>query len=114
MVGVKKLKEEIDELKDCLRDKNIRLRKIEERYNSIKWVILVIFILAGCVLIALGFHVLGQNLPVSFIEDAEGKITGVNNFNLGALLWVFLFLSEIGFLTIVYIIYKFFDLELYL
>ena len=115
-----KINKEIDKLKECVKEKDRRLKNqsrrieiIESRFTTIKWIIAISIIVVGFILLGYTMVHIHDNLPDA-ITVTDGGVNGSlsgSQYNFVDSLQlvgypVICILAFIGFLTMLWIVYK--------
>lgn len=116
------VKREIKKLKECVKEKDIRLRdqsdrieKIENRYSIIIWAFLLSFISIGFVLLGVTMIHVYNNLPNAVIYEGGIFLDGINNTSIGSFeivdalqlvgYYLICFLAFVGFIALIILCY---------
>jgi len=106
--NIEELKEKIEEQNRCLRDKDRRIKKIENRFKTIVWIFALIGIVILVIALSWSLIHIHNNLPDSVIGDDIGHFFFVDAFQFfGFITIIFLSYSGLGvWLIVIYLFYK--------
>ena len=114
-----KINKEIIKLKECVKEKDERLKKqsrriekIESRYSTIVWSFIIAFVVAGFILLGYTMYHIDSNLPAattftnSIANDTlSGKVLNFIDPLQFFGYYIICFLAFVGFITVLYIVH---------